>query len=253
VLLAEREAAERLRQIRARLADAIHRAVASGTGYSTLARVSFGVRAGRSPTLVERLREARRPAKLTSRHRRNIASRRRVERNEVQPNEEVLTMPNEPRLVSRKIIEERYETDDADLDDADLDDADLDDADLDEAHDLAHSEVEPEAARAVETERTMMTPKRAERVAACPLIPARWRFGNWREREACRGEAAAERLVRKAQACIRKGPPEVDCSGFLQASDVLKAYATRLRSAHPRSRIARAEAAVPRPRSGRGT
>ncbi len=69
----ERDALARLLEIRARLADAIAHGVAGGVGFSTVARVSFAVKAGRSPTLRERLREARRLKQVTSRHRKTSA------------------------------------------------------------------------------------------------------------------------------------------------------------------------------------
>lgn len=69
----------------------------------------------------------------------------------------------------------------------------------------------------------------AGETSACPRLPFRWRMGQWREREACRAERVAGKLMHEAEACMRKGPAEVDCTGFIAASDKLKEYATRLR------------------------
>jgi hypothetical protein len=66
-LRAEGEAAGRLRELRRRVASVIARAVAAGVPYDLLAITTLRARLGRAPTIPERIREAHRLRKRSSR------------------------------------------------------------------------------------------------------------------------------------------------------------------------------------------
>jgi hypothetical protein len=68
-ILAEREALERLRQARARLASLVIDAAFAGASYDELARLSIGTTKGRSASLNERRREADRLRQISHRQR----------------------------------------------------------------------------------------------------------------------------------------------------------------------------------------
>jgi hypothetical protein len=142
-LEAEREVAERLREVRRQVADAVAANVAAGVPYHQLARLTLKARIGRSPTIAERKREAGRLRQLMFRRRvigcngdqfagpgalADMLSPSQLEGDST-------TMINaNPRLISRKVIEETFALDDdglahgrgSDLEDADDEDEEED-------------------------------------------------------------------------------------------------------------------------------
>jgi hypothetical protein len=122
----ERRALEALRAARRRLVDLIARADADGVPYDALARVAIRCRTGRAATVAERRREAARLRQLRRRAngRHAIPTVAGIDRGVNELPSKTKKEATMPRLVSRKITEEKFEADDADLDDASLDEAD---------------------------------------------------------------------------------------------------------------------------------
>jgi hypothetical protein len=114
-LRAEREAAVRLEEARARVLASLSDSVKAGAQFVSVARVTYKFRVGRSPSVQERLREARRLRKQYERETRRLTNRTAVtfvsERSRVGSSGEEVTHMAE-RLIRRKVVEEEFELDD---------------------------------------------------------------------------------------------------------------------------------------------
>jgi len=135
----EREAHERLRASRARLATLVLEAVSAGARYDELARLSIRTIAGRSATLAERRREVDRLRQLVCRHR-SMTARHDIGSREFEPapptraRSEGKELPME-RLIKRTTVEETFATDSVDKHRAPDDDREDDDLEGDDADD----------------------------------------------------------------------------------------------------------------------
>ena len=125
--LAERDARQRQREARTHLAALVHDAVTAGTSYDELARLSLRPTMGRSATPAERRREAVRLRKLVHRHRVTSGHGYPQAVPGMSPGPSPpsiqqggLSMGN-PKLISRKTVEETFVDSDEDerLDDID--------------------------------------------------------------------------------------------------------------------------------------
>jgi hypothetical protein len=113
-LRAEREATVRLEEARSRVLASLSDSVKAGAQFVSVARVTYKFRVGRSPSVRERLREARRLRKRHERETRRLANRTAVtfvsERSRVGSSGEEVTHMAE-RLIRRKVVEEEFELD----------------------------------------------------------------------------------------------------------------------------------------------